>query len=577
MGHKAQVIGRLREAAALLAIAGEYARCEAFSTAAGIITDQGPREDLVSWLRDRRLEAQSVWEEFAWAEALDCALGRRSGTVERLRSGLPPEVVRLLRIRGMSPHRISRAWREFGIDGLPRLKEAMANGELAQSGLLDPATLSQFPRIVAEYEEGCQGWLKPVVSRVAGMLKSYLSQCADILSVAQVGEAAHFVPVAESVELLVAAEDGARVVNWIERWPHRVSTLSHGASWVSCSPQEGIPCVVSWCEPESFALEAYRLSSSTTHWQSLLRLAWSKGYEPGKDGTLRDAAGRTVELVSQEDLARLLGIELESPELRIGPVRRSGEPASGTPVTVQDIRGDLHCHSTFSDGVDAADVMLEVAAQRGYEYLAITDHTQSTWIASGLRERDLPAYLEALGELRNRPNGIRLLTGLEVDILEDGRLDMPDWILEKLDVVIASIHSDFHLPSELQLRRMVRAMEHPLVHALAHPTGRLLGRRSSLPVPLEAIVDAAARTGSWLELNSNPERLDLWDEGLRQCRNKGVPVLVSSDAHRGETLSQVEWGVQEARRAGLQPDDIVNTRPLPMLLEMLAQKRTTRT
>lgn len=577
MGHKAQVIGRLREAATLLAIAGEYARSEAFSTVAGITTDQGPREGLVSWLRDRRLEAQSVWEEYAWAEALDCALGRRSGTVERLRSGLPPEVVRLLRIRGMSPHRISRAWREFGIDGLPKLKESLASGELAHSGLLDQATLNQFPRIVAEYEEGCRGWLKPVVARVAGTLMSYLSLCADVWSVAQVGEASHFVPVAESVELLVSTEDGARVVNWMERWPHRVSALSHGASWVSCSPQEGIPCVVTWCKPESFALEAYRLSSSTTHWQSLLRLAWSKGYEPGKDGTLRDAAGQTVELVSQEDLARLLGIALEPPELRTGPVRGEREPASSTPVTLQEIRGDLHCHSTYSDGVDAADVLLEVAAQRGYEYLAITDHTQSTWIASGLREQDLPAYLDALGELRNRQKGIRLLAGLEVDILEDGRLDMPDGILEKLDVVIASIHSEFHLPSELQLRRMVRAMEHPLVHAFAHPTGRLLGKRSSLPVPLEAIVDAAARTGTWLELNSNPERLDLWAEGLSRCRKEGVPVLISSDAHRGETLAQVEWGVQEARRAGLEVDDIVNTRPLPTLLEMLKRKRTIRT
>lgn len=576
MGGRAHIIGRLKEAATLLTIGGEYTQAEAYQRAAGVLSAHSSQEGLDVWLNQHRLDATSDWEKQAWADALACWQGRSVTTIEQLRTGLPVDVVRLLRIRGMSPHRISVAWREFGIDSLTRLKEALATGELAMTGLLDEATMDQFPRIVAEYEAACKGWLRPVVAQVADLLLGHLSSCLGQVPVVQVGDASQLVPVANCVEVLVSCEQGAVVQACMQRWPERVSPLSHGPSWVSCTHASGVPCVVAWCAPQAFGFQAYRLRSTSVHWASLTQAAARMGYEIRHDAGFLDAGGRLLPLAGEEELVKLLGLTWMPPELRWGPVWAHGARQSPTPVRLEQIRGDLHCHSTYSDGADCAENLLEVARAREYEYLAVTDHTQSTWIAGGLGEREIPAYMEALCELRARHPEIRLLSGLEVDILEDGRLDMPDAILEQLDVVIASVHSEFHLSTGAQLRRIARAMEHPLVHVLAHPTGRLLGKRSSLPIPVEALVDQAARTGTWLELNSNPERLDLWGEGLRRCKVQGVPVVISSDAHHAAALSQVRWGIDEARRAGLEAADVVNTRPLPELLDMLKRKRTNR-
>lgn len=579
-GSKAQVVGRLREAATLLWVSGASARAEAFQEVSEAVLSQGEVGELGSWLRCRRCEATSVNEDLAWAEALDAFLGRRSGTIERLRKGLPPDVVKLLRIRGMSAERISRAWRELGITGLGELKGALARQGLVQAGILDRETASELPRVIEEYEGGVRSWRKPDVQAAAVQLCGFLEASPQVERVSGVGEYGMGGSGVETLEVLVATRSTRAIVQRLAQWPALGSrVMEQGGCW-SFLAGGVLPCRVRACEPEQYVVESYRLSSSKAHWEQLLAWAQGRGWALEAGFLWRcGASGREkVPVQSHAEMLRYLGLDRIDPELRQGLDEIPLAATGGLPKLLQpgDIQGDLHCHTTFSDGGSEPEAMVEEARNRGYSYLAITDHTKATWMGGGMDCAGVEAYLARLAEVSAKRTDVTLLRGLEVDILPDGSLDMPDEVLRRLDVVVASVHSMFHLPTGEQMERIRRAMEHPLVHILAHPTARLLGKRSALPVPVEALVEMARSTGTWLELNCNPERLDLSAPGLMLCRKKGVPVVLSSDAHHAETLSQIQWGIPEARRGGIEAADVMNTKPLEELREALGRKRRRR-
>jgi DNA polymerase (family 10) len=242
-------------------------------------------------------------------------------------------------------------------------------------------------------------------------------------------------------------------------------------------------------------------------------------------------------------------------------------------ITLDDLKGELHCHTTASDGRDEIEDMAHAALALGCEYLAITDHSASHGFGNDVSPDELRRQIELVHEANDEIEGIELLAGSEVNILPDGSLDYDDELLRELDWVIASMHTSFRISEQAMTERMITAMEHPLVDAIGHPTGRLIQRREPYAIDLHAVFEAAARTGTMLEINGNPDRRDLSDVNARAAARAGVTILIDSDAHWTRTLANMRWGVATARRAWLRREDVANTRPWSELLKLRKQAR----
>jgi DNA polymerase (family 10) len=313
--------------------------------------------------------------------------------------------------------------------------------------------------------------------------------------------------------------------------------------------------------PRNFGNLLQHFTGSKEHNEALRADAVRRGLHVSEYGVTEDATAVTHECATEEEVYRVLGMEHIEPELREnrGELRAAREGALPGLIRLEDIRGDLHCHTTASDGRNSIEQMARAALERGYEYLAITDHSATHGFGNDVSAGELRRHAERVREVDARLDGLRLLAGSEVNVLPDGSLDYDDELLAELDWVVASLHSSFRLGEREMTDRMVRAIEHPLVDAIGHPTGRLIDRRDPYELDLERVVEAAARTGTFLEINANPDRRDLSDVNARYAAEAGVTLVIDSDAHGVETFANVRYGVATARRAWLGPEQVANT------------------
>jgi DNA polymerase (family 10) len=307
-------------------------------------------------------------------------------------------------------------------------------------------------------------------------------------------------------------------------------------------------------------------TGSGRHNAALREAAVRRGLHVSEYGLLDDAIGRTRTCTSEQELYALLGLAYIEPELRedrgeLEAARLDGGTGLPRLIELQDIRGDLHCHTIASDGHNTIEEMAGAARELGYEYLAITDHSATHGFGNDVSPEQLRRQIELVHEANARIEGIELLAGSEVNVLPDGSLDYEDELLGRLDWVIASAHTSFAMGEQAMTERMITAIEHPLVDAIGHPTGRLIQRREPYAIDLYAVYAAAARTGTMLEINANPDRRDLSDVQARAAARAGATILIDSDAHRIATLANMRWGVATARRAWLTNEQVANTRP----------------
>jgi DNA polymerase (family 10) len=295
----------------------------------------------------------------------------------------------------------------------------------------------------------------------------------------------------------------------------------------------------------------------------------ARGLKVNEYGVFRSderIAGRT-----EEEIYKLFDLDLVPPELREdrGEIEAAKTGSLPDLVTQADLRGDLHMHTKASDGKADIRAMAEAAKAMGYEYIAISDHSQHARIANGLDERRLSRQLDEIDKLNHELKGVRILKSCEIDILDDGRLDLSASMLKRLDVRIGSIHYKFNLPRDKQTERIMRAMDNPYFNILAHPTGRLINQRQAYEIDIERIIDAAKERGCFLEINASPSRLDLNDIHCRLAKERGVKLAISTDAHAPLQLQQIRFGLDQARRGWLEKDDVLNTRPWPRLKRLL--------
>jgi DNA polymerase (family 10) len=371
------------------------------------------------------------------------------------------------------------------------------------------------------------------------------------------------------------------------------SVTSAGESGARARTHSGVPVDVRIGAPEQLGNLLQHFTGSGEHNAALREAAVRRGLHVSEYGVLDDATGITHSCATEEEVYGHLGLayippelrenrgELEAARLQHGDGRRSARraaEASGLPrlIEIEDIRGDLHSHTIASDGHNTIEEMASAARERGYEYLAITDHSASHGFGNDVSPEQLRHQIELVREANDRVEGIELLAGSEVNILPDGSLDYDDDLLAELDWVIASVHTSFGIGEDAMTARMITAIEHPLVNAIGHPTGRLIERRAPYAVDLGAVFAAAARTGTLLEINANPDRRDLSDIHARAAARAGVSILIDSDAHRTATLQNMRWGVATARRAWLTREDVANTRPLRELLRLGKRPRGSR-
>jgi DNA polymerase (family 10) len=328
-------------------------------------------------------------------------------------------------------------------------------------------------------------------------------------------------------------------------------------------------------DPEAFGAALQYFTGSKDHGVKIRERAVRMGLKLNEYGVFRVRDDHRIAGRTEEEVYEAVGLPWIPPEMREaqGEIEAAERGSLPTPVSRDDIRGDVHMHTKWSDGRHTAEEMARAAKRLGHEYICITDHSRSLKFAGGVSIDDLRSHIAEVRALSSRMEGITVLIGSEVDILADGTLDYPDDVLAELDLVIASVHSRFKMTTEEMTGRIVRAMHNPFVTMIGHPTGRLIGRRDPYEVDIERLIEAARDTGTVLELNAQPDRLDLRDVYVRMAKEHGVKIAIGTDAHSAEELEFIEFGVGTARRGWLEAADVVNALPLERLLTQVRQKR----
>ncbi len=493
---------------------------------------------------------------------------------ERLKQQFPLSILELLELPGVGARTVRVLYEGLGVDGLDALEKAARSGRVRQ-----------LPRMGAKAEQRILESIERLRARPSGIplaralplaeaIASRMAGLPGVVLAAAAGAVRRFAELAPRVTVAVAADRPEEALEAFlretggtvrEKGPERAAAQLPGGEEVEC-------CAA---RPEHAGALLVRATGSEAHTARLEALARERGLA-FRGALLLDSGGRAVSCPDEESFYDALGMSFVPPELREdrGEVEAALNCALPELVRASDLKGDLHAHTVDSDGSGTLEQMAEAAAAMGYEYLAITDHSQALTVARGLTPERLAAQGRLIDAFNASGGGVRLLKGVEVDIRQDGSLDLPDEALEGLEWVVASIHSHFGLSREEMTARALRALASPHVHVQAHPTGRLIGARDAHALDVDALIEAAARTGKALEINSYPERLDLSAENARRAADAGVRIVVSTDSHHPSHLSKVSYGIGTARRAGLTREDVLNTLPLEALLEWARSRRT---
>ncbi len=487
---------------------------------------------------------------------------------ERLRARYPAGVIAMTRLPGLGAKRARLMYEQLGIDSIEALREAAEGQRLrAVKGLgpkFEENVLAAVRALQEQPEGGTQRILATKALEVAEGLAEGLRRAGGADTHVEVaGSLRRLADSVKDVDLIATTDDPAALLEAFAALEQIESVGSSGSAGARARTHAGLGVDLRIGRPQELGSLLQHFTGSGAHNAALRELAVRKGLHVSEHGILDDADGQTVPCPSEQDVYERLGLCYIEPELRENRGELEAAAAGVLPklIELSDVRGDLHSHTIASDGHFTIEEMAMAARERGYEYLAITDHSASHGFGNDVSPEQLERQIELIREADERVQGIELLAGSEVNVLPDGSLDYEDELLGRLDWVIASVHTSFGMSADAMTERMIKAIEHPLVRAIGHPTGRLIERRAPYALDLDAVFAAAARTGTMLEINGNPDRRDLSDVNARAAAAAGVTIVIDSDAHRTSTLANMRWGVATARRAWLTREQVANTRP----------------
>lgn len=509
--------------------------------------------------------------------------------LEEMAAEIPPGLVELMRLPGVGPKKARRLWDELGVESIDDLEEVAAEGRVAELPGFGPKTQDRVLRGIRNYRTSTTRFRLGEVDKLLPPLIEHLQSTPGIARLEVAGSYRRRKETVGDIDILVLADDARAASDALRGFSGVESVIGAGGTKTSVRLRSGLQVDLRVVPPESWGAALIYFTGSKEHNIRLRRRALERKLRVSEYGvftipeeSLGDALGERgvasegemVAGATEEEVYRALDLSWLPPEIR----RDRGEfPASDAGelphlVETSDLRGDVHMHSDWSDGRVSLETMVEACVARGYEYMAITDHSKALAMVEGLDAAKLRRQWEEIAEVQAAHPEIRILRGLEVDILRDGSLDLEDEMLDRLDVVIVSVHSFFGMERAQQTSRVLKALAHPRSMIFGHPTGRLINRRVPIDVDIDDILHACAEFGVAVEVNSHPHRLDLKDSHLWRARELGVPVVVATDAHRPDDLDLAHYGIEQARRAWLTPEHVLNTRGVEDFLAALQGK-----
>jgi len=499
------------------------------------------------------------------AEKIDALIGEGAiPSAVKLRARIPTGLVQVTRIPGLGPKRARLLHQELGIESLDDLRRAAEQERLRGVPGFGPKAEEN---VLAALAAGADGEERPrtLLSKalvIGEEMVDGLREHPSAIRVQLAGSARRWAETCKDLDIVACASDPEALLEAFAALPAVDEVSRSGTAGAKAITHQGIPVDLRIVPEASFGNLLQHFTGSGRHNEALRTAAVKQGVHVSEYGVAVDTTGATHACATEAEVYELLGMDCIEPELRedrgeLAAARRRSLPDL---IELADIRGDLHSHSVASDGRATIPEMAEAARERGYGYFAVTDHSATHGFGNHVTPEELERQIERVARANQQLDGITVLAGTETNVLPDGSVDYEDELLERLDWVVASVHTSFRMSEKEMTARVVAALENPHIDVLGHPTGRLIGRREGYAVDIDKVIAAAARTGSFLEINANPNRRDLDEVYAREAARAGVKLVIDSDAHSPETLANMRYGVATARRAWLTADDVANTR-----------------
>ncbi|MCI0480953.1 MAG: DNA polymerase/3'-5' exonuclease PolX [Candidatus Dadabacteria bacterium] len=546
-------------------------KVRAYRNAAENILDLGEDiEDVAA--RDELTEIPGVGKDLA--EKIDAYI--KTGKIkeyEKLKEKVPLDLVDLLHIQGLGPKTLSLLFKELNVRNLAGLEKALGGEEILKFKGMGKKKIDDIKRGVEIFRESKERTLLGVAVPLAEEIVSAIAKIPGTEGTILAGSIRRMRETVRDMDILTISDNTEAVVDAFTGMKFVKDVLASGSTKGSVILKEGMQADLRVVGPESYGAALMYFTGSKAHNVKLRTLATKKGLKINEYGVYKGekrVAGET-----EKEMYKTLGLPYIPPELREdrGEIEAAIEGRLPDLIQLEDIRGDLHTHTKWSDGRATIEEMAESALRLGYEYIAISDHSPSQTIANGLSIERLRAKQKELESAAKKFRNIKVLMGTEVDIKSDGTLDYPDNVLKELDVVIASVHSGFKMDRETMTNRIIRAVKNPYVHVIGHPTGRLIGERDPYDVDIDQVIEAALEYGKALEVNGSYWRLDMNDLHARKAVDAGVKVIISTDAHSTDQLPFMRYGVGTARRGWVRKKDVLNALPYKELMERLKEMK----
>ncbi|MFO1443955.1 DNA polymerase/3'-5' exonuclease PolX [Bacillus sp. Bva_UNVM-123] len=498
-----------------------------------------------------------------------------SDVLNELKVEVPKGLIPLLQLPGLGGKKIAKLYKELGIENAKDLKEACLKGNVqALAGFgkkSEEKILGALENARMRPERLPLSFMLPIAKEI----ESALAKIAEIEKFSRAGSLRRMRETIKDLDFIIATKNPAHVKEKLLKLPRIKEVIAAGETKVSIVLEHNYDISVDFrlVRPQEFATTLHHFTGSKEHNVKMRQLAKERGEKISEYGVENIETGKVITFESEAPFYAHFGLPLIPPEMR----EDGKEVEEFTPemdlISLEDIQGDLHMHTTWSDGASSIEDMVEACREKGYKYMAITDHSQYLTVANGLTPERLRQQKEEIRRLNERYDDITILSGVEMDILPDGTLDYEDELLAEMDIVIASIHSAFSQPKEKIMSRLKTALQNPHVDIIAHPTGRKIGIRDGYEVDINMLIELAKETNTALELNANPNRLDLSAQHIRQAQEAGVKIVINTDAHKRSTLHHMSIGVSVAKKGWIKKDTVINALNTEELFDFLQHKK----
>lgn len=492
---------------------------------------------------------------------------------EILKKKVPAGLLELMNIEGLGPKRVKFLYKKFGVQNISQLEKLLTSHRLLKEKGWGEKSEQNILRGIELYRRFSKRFLLGKIYFLAQGIVNKLKGYSEIDQVELCGSIRRMKETIGDLDILATAKNPKKAIEFFCQLPEIQEVRAKGPTKANVLLRRGPEADLRVVKPESFGAALHYFTGSKSHNIAIRRMGIEKGLRINEYGIFKKIGGQLKRIGgrTEEEIFKAVGLPWIPPEIRenTGEIEAALKNQLPRLISLEDLRGDLHVHSNWSDGTDSILEIAEAAKKLGYQYIAITDHTPTVGITHGLTAERVLKQLREIKKINQKVKGIRILSGIEVDIKKDGSLDLPNKVLEKLDLVVASVHTAFRQPKEEMTKRIIKAIQNPNVDIIGHPTGRLINEREPYELDLEAIMKEAKKTGTALELNSFWNRLDLNDVNCRMAKNMGVKIAISTDAHNIMELEIIKFGVATARRGWLEKKDVLNTLSINQLLKIL--------